>query len=233
MTDREDLEARVEIIDLDDRVPEPGAALRASLAQRQAVALRRPMAQVLRLVAAWGLWSAAVILFVGVRHDRAGLPGSALLGVAAAWTVLVAASIAALLLPPRGQVLPSLTRARVATLVVPLLGIGIALGLLVDAPGQTAHLAGAQAGLALVHCLGLGLVVTLPARMLAWVAARRLLPVGAIAGGAALGAVAGALGGLVLHLVCATGGPLHVGVGHAGGLVLGAALGALLGATRR
>jgi len=45
---------------------------------------------------------------------------------------------------------------------------------------------------------------------------------------AALGAAGGALGGLTLHFICGFGGGLHVGLAHAGAVVLGAGIGALV-----
>jgi hypothetical protein len=103
----------------------------------------------------------------------------------------------------------------------------IAAGLLatVDAPGRTAIPASPSG--ALLHCLRFGAIATVPVLIASVFALRRLYPMGSARVAAALGATGGAIGGLGLHFICPNGGGLHVGLGHAGGMVVGAALGVL------
>jgi hypothetical protein len=71
-------------------------------------------------------------------------------------------------------------------------------------------------------------MVSLPLMLTGALLLRRLFPIGSARIAAALGALGGATAGLVLHLSCPIGGALHVGLSHAGGVALGAALGMLL-----
>jgi hypothetical protein len=84
-----------------------------------------------------------------------------------------------------------------------------------EAPGRVAH------------CVGLGLALGAPLLLLGWWLVLRRVPVGASPVGGALGAAAGLLAALVLHLVCPYGGAHHVTLGHASGIALLALAGAL------
>jgi hypothetical protein len=106
----------------------------------------------------------------------------------------------------------------------------IAIGLLFshEAAGHSWPSSGAALLPTVRHCLVFSLVALLVPFGIALGFARRLMPVGASRMGAALGASAGALLGFVLHLLCPYASALHVAIGHGGGVVGGALLGALI-----
>ena len=148
--------------------------------------------------------------------------------MALAWAAGVVAPLVAALIPRRGEVLADGARAgRVAAVCASLL---VLLGLVatVDAPGKTTIPESFVRGW--WHCVTFGLKVAVPVLIASAVVLRRVHPVGSWRVGAALGAAGGALGGLTLHFICGYGGGLHVGLAHAGAVVLGAGVGAGVGA---
>ena len=79
-----------------------------------------------------------------------------------------------------------------------------------------------------LHCGGFALEMAAPFLLLGLVALRRLTPVGGARVGLALGAAGGAMGGLVLHFICPFAGTAHVTLGHVGGALAAALIGAAL-----
>ncbi len=219
---RDDRES-VEIVDLDERVPPPSAALLARISADGAVAVRRPMVEWAVQLAAWLLVAGITVTALGLRHDHPALRWSAV-----GWILVIGGVLACLLVPQAGQVLASAVRIRAALVALPLAGLALALGAL-DGPGVSTHAARDELR-ALVHCLALGVLVAAPAIVGGWFALRRLVPMTGALGGMALGAAAGALGAFVLHLVCPTSGALHTGAGHAGALVVCGVIGGVIGA---
>jgi negative regulator of sigma F NrsF-like protein len=205
--------------------PPPGAALLQAVGDMKPVRTRAPLRTLLVVLAAGLVLPIAAV----VRRTRADLPFLPVLWVVAmavAWTVGVIAPLVAAVLPRRGEVLPDGGRAgRVAAVCASLL---VLLGLLatVDAPGRTTIPESFPR--AWWHCVSFGLKIMVPVFILSAVVLRRLHPVGSWRVAAALGAAGGALGGLTLHFICSYGGGLHVGLAHAGGVVIGAVLGALV-----
>jgi hypothetical protein len=140
------------------------------------------------------------------------------------------ATLAAALVPRRGDVLPSGPRAvRVAAASI--------LALLVFAVLGTASVPGESLGLEQAHVtlwgssLKCGSYVFLAAAVVLGAGAvllRRVLPVGGRRLGMALGAAGGAAGGLALHFVCPLAVTAHVILGHVGAVVIAAVAGAAL-----
>jgi hypothetical protein len=205
--------------------PPPNSALMAAVSAMGPVRTRVPWRALVVVLAAGLVWPIAAV----VRRTRADLPFlpvAWVVAMAVAWTVGVVAPLAAAVLPRRGEVLPDAGRAgRVAALCAALLML---LGLVatVDAPGKTTI--PASFARTWWHCASFGLRVAIPVLIVSALLMRRLHPVGSSRVAAALGAAGGALGGLTLHFICGYGGGLHVGLAHAGGMMLAAALGALV-----
>lgn len=209
--------------------PPPSEKLAAMVAHGERVALRRPGGELALSLGLFSIWAALVCVALGLRADLSALPLVRYLAGGLAWCAVVAYALYIALAPAKGQVLPSWWAARRVAAFLPLGAATAALLLLVEAPNHTIQLGGAQALSKLVHCWSLGLGVALVP--IAWTVLRsraRLL-VGAAWIGATIGVAAGALGALVLHLVCPVGGALHLIVGHVGALVAGAVLGAVIG----
>ena len=205
--------------------PPPGVALLDAVARMRPVRPRVPV-RALAAVLGVGLVLPVVMLMRGTRADLPFLPVAWVVAMAAAWTVGVVLPLAAAVLPRRGEVLPEAARAaQVAALCAAAL---VLLGLVatVDAPGKTTI--PTSFARAWWHCASFGLKVAVPVLLASALVMRRLYPLGSWRVAAALGTGGGALGGLTLHFICGYGGGLHVGLAHAGGVVLSALLGALV-----
>jgi hypothetical protein len=209
--------------------PPPAAALAADLGRLQPVRTRQPARSLLTLMALGLLTPIAVRLIVGLRPDWAQLPAGPVALGTVGWLVLFVVPLALAVLPDRGQVLANHRRAGIAALA----SIAAAIALVIVAPvapGETDVLPGGIAeNLPLAwHCARSALTIALPLVALgAWLL-RRLLPVGRMRIGGAVGAAGAALGGLSLHLGCGYGGLHHLVMGHGGGFVLGVAAGGII-----
>jgi hypothetical protein len=113
-------------------------------------------------------------------------------------------------------------------LALPLSAVAMAAGFLVDAPGHSVQLPSPQVLHFIFHCLGIGLGVSLLPVAVAIYLSRAQLVVGRGSMGAMFGVAAGMLAALVLHVVCPVAGMTHMLLGHAGGIVLAALIGAAL-----
>lgn len=209
----------------DPNPPPPGAALLSAVAGSKPVKTRAP-ARLLALLVAVGLLGPVFSLTKGVRADLGFLPVVWVVLMAAFWAAGAALPLYAAIVPPRGEVLPDTARAGRFALGAAAVLLLLGLFTTVNAPGHTMIPAGAFES-TWRHCITFGLRVTLPVLLVSLFVLRRSLPVGSLPVAAAVGAGAGALAGLTLHFVCAIGGGLHVGLAHAGGVVVGALLGML------
>jgi hypothetical protein len=205
--------------------PPAGKALLDAVGTMRPVRTRIPGRTLLVLLGVGLIVPAAAV----IHRTRADLPYLPLVWVvlmALAWAAGVVAPLAAALVPRRGEVLADGARAaRVAALTASVL---VLLGLVatVDAPGKT--LIPLSFGRAWWHCVSFALKVAVPVLVASAIVLRRLHPVGSWRVAAALGAAGSALGGLTLHFICGFGGGLHVGLAHAGAVVLGAGIGAVV-----
>ena len=216
---------------LRDGGPPPPAspALRASLDAMKPVRTRVPWRTLLVVLAAACAYPVSAVAIYPLRKDLSALPLAWLISVALVWLAGFSIPLVLALLPRRRQVLPDVSQAaRVAVLAALTL---VLTGLLftVDAPGVTILPKTPWAGFLPLwwHCVSFSLKATVPMLLVASVALRRMTVVNLSNLGTAVGAVGGALSGLTLHGLCPYGGALHVGLAHGGGVVIGAALGAL------
>jgi hypothetical protein len=178
------------------------------------------------LVLGVGLIAPVAAIVHRTREDLPFLPLLWVVGMAMVWAAGVTAPLLAALLPRKGEVLPDTARAGVVAAASASLLVLLGLVATVDAPGRTTMPPSFLE--ASWHCLSFGLKVALPVLLVSAVALRRLHPVGSWRVAAALGAAGGALGGFTLHFICSYGGGLHVGLAHAGAVVVGGVLGALV-----
>ena len=173
---------------------------------------------------------AAVLTHHAMRRDLGALPLGWVITAAALWGIAFASSLAAALIPARGDVLvPPARASSVGGLALAAL-LTFSLLASVQAPGaslrpQDAHLTLLGSCL---HCGTFVLEMAAPFLLLGFIALRRLTPGGGARVGLALGAAGGAMGGLVLHFICPFAGAAHVTGGHVGGALVAAGLGAAL-----
>lgn len=208
------------------RVPPPSPALQRVLADVRPVRTRHP-ARVLVGVAGASLTCAAACIWrVGVRGDLAKLPPVSFAVYAAAGLSTFLALLWCALIPPRGQVLSSgRTSGRVtAAMLGTLVGLDLAMALH-RLMGQLHHAISFAGALAAAgRCLAMSFAVaTVPLVLACW-SLRGVLLVSGWRVLAALGGAAGALGGLVLHVHCASSSSAHIALVHGMALVLPAAV---------
>jgi hypothetical protein len=213
-------------------LPPPAApplspALEAELAELTPVAPRRPLRQLVLLIAVSLLYGAGVLAMLAMRRDATELPVAWFIGVGLAWLLGFVGPLYLATVPRSGAMMPRWKLAGVASVSGSLLCIALGLAL-PSVPGP----AGAEAGWSeLWHgydCLGIGLTAAIVPVAFGAILLRRTLPVGSRWIAAALGAGAGSLGGLVLHLHCPITDVLHVGVIHGGVVGIAALLAAAL-----
>jgi hypothetical protein len=205
--------------------PPPSAALLQAMSDLRPVRPRVP-ARALAAILAVGLaYPALVLVLKGPRFDLPFLPVAWVAVMALLWAAGVVVPLGAAVLPRRDEVLPSASRAATAATAAALVLLALGFFATVNAPGKTIIDPSAAR---VLHCLATAAVVIAPVLLVAAFALRRLHPMGAARVAAAVGAAGGALGGLTLHFLCPYGGGVHVGAGHAGGVILGAVAGALV-----
>ena len=215
---------------LDAPAPAPAGALLQAVGGMRPVRPRGRFGGFVAVLTA-GLVGPLVLLALRpLRHDLLALPRVWLWGAAALWLLASTATLAAALIPARGDVLPSAGRAsRLGLRTIAALGVFFLLGS-VNAPSASAP-APAGAWPLLRSCLGC-IAILLPIAAVYLIAGvlvlRRVLPMGAQRIGVALGAAGGAMGGLALLFHCPIAGSAHMVLGHVGGVALAALAGALL-----
>jgi hypothetical protein len=183
------------------------------------------------LVALIGLvWPVVALGHLPLRRDLEALPAWWVITAATLWGMSFVLSLAAALVPRRGDVLPAPGRAsRVSGTAMAVLLL-FALVATAQAPGLSLRPEDLHFSLfgSCVHCIRFVFEISAAFLLIGLLALRRLVPVGGPRIGMALGAAGGAMGGLVLHFICPIAGTAHVVLAHVGGMVLAAATGALL-----
>ncbi len=209
--------------------PPPSARLMAAVQRLEPVRTRSRLGAFAAVAVASLAVPGLVLAVHALRPDLAALPRGWVAAAAVLWAAGFGLSLAAALVPARGDVLPAPARGSRAGLGAVAAMLVFALCASVEAPGvslrpEDVHrtLLGISA-----HCAMFSLLMALPCLVVGLLALRRLAPVGGARLGLALGAAGGALGGLVLHFICPVASTAHVALGHVGGMALAAALGAL------
>jgi Negative regulator of sigma F len=202
-----------------------GAVLDSELAALTPVRTRRPVRDALFIVVT-GLVVVGVMLSVmRVRKDILELPLVWLVVMGIAWLLgfIVPAWLA--VVPPAGQMIARWRAAAGAGAVSAVLFIVSGLMIQPSGPSSSVGLRGPPH----FHgCLEIGLIAALVPVLLASIAVRGAFPVGSRWAAAALGAAAGALGGLMLHFHCPIADGVHVSVMHGGVVVVAAGISALI-----
>jgi hypothetical protein len=197
-------------------------AMEAELARLAPVAPRRPRRQLALLAAASLVYAGALLAMLSVRRDVGGLPVAWLVGAGTAWLVGFVLPSYLALVPRTGAML---SRWRAAAVIAAITAVGfVVLGLLVhpSVPGVSKDY-GWEHILRGHWCMWLGLATALVPVVLGAIFLRGAMPVRSRWIAAALGAGAGALGGLLLHMHCPIADGPHIGIVH-GGVVAVAAI---------
>jgi Negative regulator of sigma F len=215
----------------DAPAPPPSPTLNALVNEAGPVPRRRRPGRTLALVLLASFFALALHVHShGIRQDFEWLPKWWFWSMALGWLAAFVAPLAIVFVPRRGSMFVDSATARVASLAIPVLAIILELFLRVDVPPATVIPDTAATALANIEaCLVTGLEMSAIPFALGVLALRRApQPLGTRWIGAALGAANGTLAALMLHVNCRIGGALHTGVAHAGQVVLGALLGAIL-----
>ncbi|HVR62092.1 MAG TPA: NrsF family protein [Polyangia bacterium] len=214
----------------DESPPAPSPALMAAVQAMKPVRMRSRFTAFAVVLALGLIWPVVTLLVRPLRQDMPGLPRAWIIGGAIVWGAVFVVSLAAALIPRRGDVLPGAGRASRLSFVGMLIVFLLALFFSASVPGMS--VSPADRGWTLfdscVHCIGYVFGVAGVCFVAGVLVLRRLMPVGTRRIGMALGAAGGALGGLALHFICPFAGTDHVVLAHVGGMVLAAAAGAAL-----
>jgi Negative regulator of sigma F len=210
--------------------PPPSPALRAIVAGVQPVQTRRPLRVLALLVGVSAVYLALWLTRFHHRRDLGYLPFTWWLFLGIAWIGGFVMPLALAVVPRRGAVLPDSARASTATFAVAAVLLVLAFAFTPAAPPHTYIPEGMHDSMAMIrHCMTVGLAFAIGPLAIGLVFLRRLLIVGGGRLMGAVGAAAGALAGLMLHIICPMGGALHVGFGHGGVVVIAGLLGGAIG----
>ena len=195
--------------------------LEATLGSLAPVATRRPVRQLVMLVALSLVYGAGVLAVVTTRRDAGELSIGWLVGAGLGWLLGFVIPCHLAMVPRDGSVMPRWRRAAIAAVVTAI--AFVLLGLAIHPSGPSSEHYGVERFVRGHTCLEIGLATALVPIVLGAILLRGALPVGSRWIAAALGAGGGSLGGLILHLHCHVTDPLHTGLVH-GGVVIVAAL---------
>jgi hypothetical protein len=213
-----------------DEPPPIGAALEAALAGVRPVAPRRPGRQFVALAGASIVYAAALVAVLSVRADLGALPRSWLIASAVVWLASFLGLSYLATVPRAGEVMPRWRAAGIVGAITSALLVLLGLAGARHAPGVSVVHDPTVANLVrhAPYCLGFGMVTAIVPVALTVLVLRGAVPIGARWVGFAVGAASGALGGLMLHLHCATADRLHLGLVHGGVVLVAGALGAMV-----
>jgi hypothetical protein len=226
----DEIDPRVLRMALETPVPPPSAEMLKAVGILRPVRTRSRFGAFLAVLAIGAVWPVYTLLHVPLRRDLGALP-PAWVGLGAAlWAFTFVLSLAAALVPARGDVLPSAGRAsRLSTIAM---GVVLLFTAVWTAYAPGVSLRPQDVGATLIQsCYGCGKYVLQVAAgfvIVGGVFLRRVLPVGGRRVGLALGAAGGALGGLALHFFCPIATTGHVLLSHVGAMVLASLAGALI-----
>lgn len=210
--------------------PPPSAVLLARVGAMRPVRPRSRFDAFLAVLLLGLVWPAFTLLRRPLRPDLGALPPAWVFAGAAIWGTALLTTLAAALVPRRGDVLPSAPQASRTALIALLVLLSFSALGTVSVPGVSLRPMDLQRTL-LESCLACGSYVLGVAGLvlaLGVFAVRGALPMGGARVGMALGAAGGAAGGLALHFHCPIAVPTHVVLGHAVPVLIAALAGALL-----
>lgn len=210
--------------------PPPAPALLEAVGRMKPVRTRTRFGAFLTVLMVGAIAPAVSLLTRPVRRDLSGLPPAWVIAGAALWAGAFVLTLAAALIPRRGDVLPAAGRAaRVGAAALVALFL-FALLATADVPGVSVRPEALGWSLAesCGHCLKFVLPIAALLMLGGVFVLRRALPMGARRIGLALGAAGGAVAGLALHFQCPIAGTAHVVLAHVGGMVLAALAGGLV-----
>jgi len=210
--------------------PPPSAEILKAVGAIEPVRTRTRFGAFLIVATVGAIWPAYTLIRFPLRRDLGALPAPWVAIGAALWAATLVLSLAAALVPARGEVLPSAGRAaRISAIAM---GLVLAFTAVWTAFAPGVSLRPEDVGKTLIQsCWGCGKYVLQVAAIfmvLGLVLLRRVLPVGGRGVGLAVGAAGGALGGLALHLLCPIATTGHVLLSHGGAMVLASLAGALI-----
>jgi len=216
-----------ELAALPPSAPPPlAAALETELDALRPVATRRPVRQLVMLVAVSLIYGAGILAIVTTRRDASELPMGWMVGAGLGWLFGFVIPCHLAMVPRTGTVMP---RWRLAAIAATITAIGfVMLGALIHPSGPSSTQYGAEHFARGHACLEIGLATAVVPIVLGTIFLRGALPVGSRWIAAALGAGGGSLGGLVLHLHCHVTDVLHVSLVHGGVVVVAALLAAAM-----
>ena len=210
--------------------PPPAPMLIKAVEGMQPVRMRSRFGAFTVVLVAGLIWPTLTMLLRPMRPDLAVLPRIWVVVGAVLWGAAFVLSLAAALIPRRGDVLPGASRASRISFLAILAVFFFGLFFTVQVPGVS--MVPADRGWTLfdscLHCISYVFRVSGVLLLVSFLVLRRLMPVGARWLGMGLGAAGGALGGLTLHFICPFAGTDHVVLAHVGGMILAAAAGAAL-----
>jgi hypothetical protein len=201
-------------------------ALEAELAGLGPVATRRPIRQLVGLIALSLVYGVGLLVILAVRRDLHELPMGWLVSVGLAWLLGFIVPVTLATVPRPRSMMPRWRLAGIAAVVAAVAMIGLGLGL--HPSGSTSAVFDWERFIHGYGCLVNGLETAIVPVVVGTIFLRRALPVGSRWVAAGLGAGGGSLGGLVLHLHCPIVDGLHIGLIHGGVIAVAALLAAAL-----
>jgi hypothetical protein len=210
--------------------PPMSEELKREVGELAPVRTRAPRRQLVAVLGLSLLYGGGILALLGTRRDLEELPLAWLVGGGALWLASYGAITWMVLVPPRAQVMPRWRLAAALSIAAAALFVagGLMLPSSVAAVGYTYDVSPAAWFAHGRGCMGWGLAAAALPVALSAAAVRGAVPVGSRWAAAAIGAAGGSLGGLVLHLHCAIGERMHVGLVHGGVVVVAAAVAALV-----
>lgn len=210
----------------DALLPALSPTLEAELRSLAAVAPRRPRLQFATLVAISLIWAGTALVVLGLRPDLGELPRAWFVATGLSWLCGFAVAAFVALVPRTRSMTPRWQAATAAAVIAPL-ALVIA-GLSVTRHGPHSVHYGLSTLLQGHTCMWIGLAIAIVPAIFGARLLRGALAIRSRHVAAALGAASGCIGGLVLHVHCPIADGYHVGVIHAGVVVIAALLAAAM-----
>jgi len=210
-----------------EALPPPSSALMTAIAASERKSPRVPAKRLALLVALGALQVGGMALALGLRREITELPKLWYGAYLAAWALSFVALGWATQIPPKGRVMPRAWFGAFGLVAAVLFMAG---GVLFaeDVPGRSTMYEPTFANVLhyAPYCTSVGLASSILPIILAGFLLRGATPRGARRIGLGVGAAAGSLGGLTLHLHCPIAEGTHLGFVHGGVVAIAALAGA-------